>query len=240
MGAAVRKWLIPVDPFAASHLPVRIDPRLQVDDDTAYRLQLDVDPMSAMVTVFVTSNFEYDIPLAAEIIDDAEHGLHVFVRAATGDETAHFRRTDDPDEFLDPDEAGGGEDEGTEQPGDSTSTDDMITWHEPDSPVEIVEPAVMLWSGEVLLNNGRGTVGPFYLDEWAAKAWAFSTALSLPEEEVFAAQVVSYLCANSKAAALLDDGGDEEFKRLNRCWGGPVRAMSIVPVALPGKPVPPS
>ena len=60
------------------------------------------------------------------------------------------------------------------------------------------------------------------------------------QREVFAAQVVSYLCAKSKAAALLDDDAEEAFKRLNRCWGGPVRAMSIVPGALPGKPVPPS
>jgi hypothetical protein len=61
---------------------LRIDPRLGVDHDTAYRLQRDAEPLLAVVTVFVTSN--YDNVLTAEVTDDAELGPHVLVRAATG------------------------------------------------------------------------------------------------------------------------------------------------------------
>ena len=82
------KWLRPVDPLAAASLPIRIDPRLGVDDDTAHRLQRDAEPPLTIVTVFVTSS--YDNVLAAEVTDDAEHGLHVLVRAATGDEAAYL------------------------------------------------------------------------------------------------------------------------------------------------------
>jgi len=82
------KWLRPIDPLLAAGLPIRIDPRLGVDDDTAYRLQRDAEPLLTVVTVFVTSN--YDNVLAAEVIDDPENGPHVLVRAATGDEAAYL------------------------------------------------------------------------------------------------------------------------------------------------------
>ena len=39
------KWLRPIDPLLAAGLPIRIDPRLGVDDDTAYRLQRDAEPL---------------------------------------------------------------------------------------------------------------------------------------------------------------------------------------------------
>ena len=66
------KWLRPIDPLVAAGLPIRIDPRLGVDDDTAYRLQRDAEPLLTVVTIFVTSN--YDNVLAAEVIDDPENG----------------------------------------------------------------------------------------------------------------------------------------------------------------------
>src|ERR1700737_1667689 len=77
------KWLRPIDPLVAASLPIRIDPRLGVDEETADRRRRGAQPLLTIVTVFVTSN--YNNVLAAEVTDDAEHGLHVLVRAATGD-----------------------------------------------------------------------------------------------------------------------------------------------------------
>ena len=82
------KWLWPIDPLVTASLPIRIDPRLGVDEDTARRLRCDAEPLLTMVTVFVTSS--YDNVLAAEITDDLDHGLHVLVRAATGDEATYL------------------------------------------------------------------------------------------------------------------------------------------------------
>jgi len=61
----------------------------------------------------------------------------------------------------------------------------------------MTEPAVVLWSGEVLLKTGRGVAGPFYTHQSAAAAWAFSTALGMPRAEVFGAQLVRWLCSNT-------------------------------------------
>ena len=72
------KWLRPIDPLVTASLPIRIDPRLRVDYDAAYRLRCDAEPLLTMVTVFVTSS--YDNVLAAEITNDTQHGLHVLVR----------------------------------------------------------------------------------------------------------------------------------------------------------------
>ncbi len=96
----------------------------------------------------------------------------------------------------------------------------------------MTEKSVVLWSGEVLLNNGRGVSGPFYRDEMAARAWAFSTALSTPEVEVCAAQVVAYRCAESKVPTLLTDG-DAEYRRFHRFVMPPVRSGMVHPVRLP-------
>jgi len=87
------KWLRPIDPLLAASLPIRIDPCLGVDDDIVHRLQRDAEPLLTMVRVFVTSN--YDNVLAAEVANDAEHGLHVLVRAATGDEAGYLLHSDD-------------------------------------------------------------------------------------------------------------------------------------------------
>jgi hypothetical protein len=207
------KWLQPVDPLAAASLPIVIDPRLGDDDDTASRLE-DVEPLETVVTVFMTSN--YDTVLAAEISDDAKHGPHVLVRAATGDEAAYLLSSDDE------------EGEGAANAGGD------ITWQETKDSAAMKEPAVVLWSGEVLLKTGKGVAGPFYTHKSAATAWAFSTAVGMPSDEVFGALLVRWLCARSKADRLTV-GGDGEFGQLNRCWIAPIRIVVVLPISLPGQ-----
>ena len=209
------KWLRPIDPLVAARLPIRIDPRLGVDDDTADRLQRDAEPLLTMVTVFVTSN--YDNVLAAEVANDAEHGLHVLVRAATGDEAAYLLCSDDEEDGDGPEGAGRG-----------------ITWQQTENSEFLTESAVVLWSGEVLLKTGNGLAERFYTHQSAAAAWAFSTALGMASAEVFGAQLVRWLCAESKADLLLA-GADDEFQRLNRSWIAPIRTAAIFPIALPGQ-----
>jgi hypothetical protein len=46
-----------------------------------------------------------------------------------------------------------------------------ITWQHAEDYKDTTEPAVVLWSGEVLLNIGRGLAGPFYTHQSAAAAW---------------------------------------------------------------------
>jgi hypothetical protein len=207
------KWLRPIDPLVAASLPIRIDPRLGVDDDIAHRLQRDAQPLLTIVTVFVTSN--YDNVLAAEVANDAEHGLYVLVRAATGDEAAYLLHSDDEQDADLPE--GAGRD---------------ITWQQAEESEFLTEPAVVLWSGEVLLKAGKGLAGRFYTHQSAATAWAFSTALCMAPAEVFGAQLVRWLCAESKADLLLVSG-DGEFRRLNRFLMAPIRTAAVFPIALP-------
>ena len=209
------KWLRPIDPLVAASLPIRVDPRLWVDDDIAYRLQRDAEPLLTIVTVFVTSN--YDNVLAAEVANDAEHGLHVLVRAATGDEAAYLLHSDDEQDADRPE--GAGRD---------------ITWQQAEESEFLTEPAVVLWSGEVLLKAGKGLAGRFFTHQSAAAACAFSTALGMARAEIFGAQVVRWLCAES-AADLLLAGADGEFQRLNRFWIAPIRTAAIFPIVLPGQ-----
>ena len=86
----------------------------------------------------------------------------------------------------------------------------------------------------MLLTTGRGVAGPFYTHQLAAAAWAFSTALSIPREEVFSAQLVRWLCAKSKAGLLLENG-DSELRQLNRAWMAPVRVATVFPITLPAQ-----
>ncbi len=242
------KWLRPLPPMVGEILGVKIDPALRVDPETAYLLEQDSQPLTAETTVFMTSNFE--TVLAAEVIVEGSRDPFILIRAATGDEAAYLLDTDDEEEEEAQPEDGDGDESvsstvgqlgampartdaaaGADRPG---RVDREIDWRaEQDSP-EITESGVVLWAGEVLLNTGRGMAGPFYTHETAAKAWAFSTALSLPEAELFGAQVVGYRCARSQAAGLLADG-DAEFRRLNRFWSSPVRQSSVLPIALPGR-----
>jgi hypothetical protein len=168
-----------------------------------------------MVTVFVTSS--YDNALAAEITDDVEHGLHVLVRAATGDEATYLLCLADEEDGGHPETAGRD-----------------ITWQQAQDSEDLTEPAVFLWSGEVLLTTGRGVSGPFHAHQLAAAAWAFSTALGIPREEVFSAQLVRWLCAKSKAGLLLENG-DSEFRRLHRFWMAPIRTTAVFPITLPAQ-----
>ena len=124
-----RKWLRLIDPLVTASLPIRIDPRLELDDDTASRLRGDAEPLLTMVTVFVTSS--YDNVLAAEITDDVEHGLHVLVRAATGDEATYLLCPADEEDGGHPETAGRD-----------------ITWQQVQDSEDFTEPAVVLWSGE--------------------------------------------------------------------------------------------
>ena len=89
------KWLRSVDPSVASLLPVRIDPQLGVDELTAYYLEIEADPLAAMVTVFRTSN--YPDALSAEIRGDGAEEPHVLIRAATPEEAAFLMQSDDGD-----------------------------------------------------------------------------------------------------------------------------------------------
>jgi hypothetical protein len=209
------KWLRPIDPLVAAGLPIRIDPQLGVDDDTVYRLQRDAEPLLTVVTVFVTSNYEN--VLAAELTDTAEHGLHVLVRPATGDEAAYLLSPDDEQDGDCPESAGRD-----------------ITWQRAEDSEDVTERTVVLWSGEVLLKSGKGLAGPFYTHQSAAAAWAYSTALGMRRAEVFGAQLVRCLCAKSKAGLLLASG-DREFLRLNRFWMAPIRTAAVFPIALPGE-----
>ena len=209
------KWLRPIDPLVTGSLTIRIDPRLGVDDDAAYRLRCDAEPLLTMVTVFVTSS--YDNVLAAEIADGVEHGLRVLVRAATGDEATYLLCSADEDDGGHPESAGRD-----------------ITWQQVQDSEDLTEPAVVLWSGEVLLKTGGGVAGPFYTHQLAAAAWAFSTALAIPREEVFSAQLVRWLCAKSKAALLLENG-DSELRQLSRFWMAPIRTAAVFPITLPGQ-----
>ena len=167
-----------------------------------------------MVTVFVTSN--YDNVLAAEVTVDAERGLHVLVRAATGDEAAYLLCSDDEQDGDRPESAGRD-----------------ITCQQAEDSEFLTEPALVLWSGEVSLKTGSGLAGRFYNHQSAAAAWAFSTALGMAPAEVFGAQLVRWLCARSKADLLL--AADGEFQQLNRFWIAPIRTAVIFPIALPSQ-----
>jgi hypothetical protein len=109
-----------------------------------------------------------------------------------------------------------------------------ITWQQAEESEFLTEPAVVLWSGEVLLKAGKGLAGRFYTHQSAAAAWAFSTALGMARAEVFGAQIARWLCAESTADLLLA-GADGEFQRLNRFWIAPIRTAAIFPIALPGQ-----
>ncbi len=199
---------------------VQIDPRLRVPGDLAYHVRQAAGSLRGAVSVFLTSS--YDMPLAAELVNK-----RVIIRAATGDEVAAFL----DDEPIDPEE---------KEPGPRSAAvlkpEESITWHEVVSGDTVTEKFLVLWSGEVLLNNGRGVSGPFYCDEIAARAWAFSTALSMPEAEVCAAQVVAYRCAESKVPMLLADG-DVEYRHFQRFVMPPVRSGAVYPVRLPTETV---
>lgn len=206
----VPKWLMPIDLRGVDSLEVKIDPALRANEEAAHLLEQDLGTLLMEVTAFITSN--YDAPLAAEVIQQHEGKPYVLIRAATGDETLDLLSTD-----------------GNAEPESARQT---ITWQEKQDSIPETEPAVLLWSGEMLLNSGQGEAGPFYTLRMAAHAWAFSTALKKSAADVCSAQVVTYLCAPSVTPRLLA-GGEQEFRRLNRFWISPVRSGQVETVRLP-------
>ena len=195
---------------------MRFDPRLMIQDDIEYDVELAATPLCESVTVFIASS--YEMPLAAEV-----QGEDIWVRAATGNEVTTLLTTGLAEQ-----------DDGLEWPGDpAAATGFAIEWCETADSEVMSEPGCGLWCGEVLLGSGEGVAGPFYVHEQAAQAWAFSTALGMAEGDVLEAQVVPYTCARSFAPGLLRSG-DAEYRRLNRFWASPVRPWGAPrPVALP-------
>ncbi len=125
---------------------MRFEPRLHIDAETAGLIESTCMPLLESPTVIVSD--AYPFSLAAEIVGDEVH-----VRAATGDELTAFltiRDAPNPDDF--------------EWPGDpAVPAGREIAWQEKqDSEIEL-DRACHLWCGEVILNSGSGTSGPFYV-----------------------------------------------------------------------------
>ncbi len=73
----------------------------------------------------------------------------------------------------------------------------------------------------------------------SARAWALSTAFTVPEADIFELQIVPYACIRKFAPALIM-GGEEAYARLSRFWISPVRSWGQVErFALPGAELPP-
>jgi len=196
---------------------MRFDPRLKMSPETRRAFEIaDVGPDLPAVVI----SSAYPFALTFEALEG-----DVFVRAAIGEEVTDTLTTGPQDE-----------DDDLDWPGDPPRRLPIdLTWQERSDRGFGEDCAVQLWSGEVLLRTGRGVAGPFYVHEMAATAWAVSTALGLPEGEVFECQVVPYLCARCFAPALLRDG-EAEYDRLRRFWEAPVRAIGEpLPLMLPGR-----
>jgi hypothetical protein len=185
---------------------MRFEPRLHIDAVTAGLIESTTTRSTESPTVNVTD--AYPFALAAEIV-----GYEVRVRAATGDELTAFLTVGDvpnSDDF--------------EWPGDpALPAGREIEWQETPNGEVQVDPACLLSCGEVILNSGSGTSGPFYVHEQAARAWAFSTALTVPEIEVFELLFETYVCVRRFAPDLIK-AAEGEFKRLNRFWISPLRS----------------
>jgi len=187
---------------------MEFDPRLRITPGEAYDIEAAISPVFETVTIFMSEC--YSFPLAAEV-----RGEEILVRAATGGELLTQGDLVDPERI--------------DWPGDPASpTGHEIVWQEAQSDEPRVEDGCRLWAGEVILSARDGLAGPFYVHELAARAWAFSTALGLPERDVLEAQVVPYACAGSSAPALISDA--TLFRRFNRCWESPVRPWGQVEV----------
>ena len=194
---------------------MQFDPRLRISEDFAYDLEA-TGFGPAIPSVVVSS--AYPVPLTCEVVD---HDL--FVRAATGDEVTDTLTTGDfePGDLI-------------EWPGDTPARVGRdLEWRERLGDSVEVAPAVRLWSGEVILRNGQGMTGPFFVHHMAAAAWAFSTAIEQDLKTVFQCQVVPYACIRQFAPGLLECGHDEA-RRLNRFDVSPLRPWGApIPVDLP-------
>jgi hypothetical protein len=189
---------------------MRFEPRLNIDSETAGLIESTTLPLLESPTVIAAD--AYPFPLAAEIVGD-----EVRVRAATGEEMTAFLTVGDvpnPDEF--------------EWPGDpAVPAGREIEWQETQYSEVQLDRACQLWSGEVVLNSGIGTSGPFYVHEPAARSWAFSTALTVPDHAICEFQVVIFACVRRFAPDVIR-AGDGEFRRLNKFWISPLRISGRV------------
>jgi|SRR5208283_479714 len=182
---------------------MKFDPELRLSEGDAALVRDAVDSMRGALGPFMVSVF--DEALAVEIRNG-----DLWVRAATGDEVTDMLS------------AGHDGDDGLDWPGDpADEIEHEITWQEKADGLVDSDPACKVWSGEVLLQNGRGLCGPLYVYDAAARAWAYSTALGLPSADVFEAQVVPYVVARRFAPDLLRN--QEESRRLARFWVSPLR-----------------
>ena len=194
---------------------MRFDPRLRISNDVAYELEA-AGFGPAIPSVVVSS--AYPVPLTCVIADG-----ELVVRAATGDEVTDTLTTGD----FEPGDA-------ITWPGDTPARVGRdLEWRERPSDAVAQAPAVRLWSGEVILRNGQGMAGPFFVHQMAAAAWAFSTAIAQEPKTVLECQVVPYACIRQFAPRFLA-GGDDEARRLNRFDISPLRPWGApTPVDLP-------
>jgi len=210
-GEPAPRWLRPVDPRLASIAEIRVDPALGADAATVAALEQCVGYLDCEIFVFMTS--AYPAALAAELIGDDPQNPHILVRPANAEETMSLH---EKDIATTPRQA-----------------DWSIDWREKNSTGIVTDQAVIVWTGEVLLNREPGGMcGPFYAMQAAAEAWAFHAALGLPAADVCSAQAASYTCAAPFAARLLQEGASE-FKRLRNFWESPIRSGRVIPVWLP-------
>lgn len=185
------------------------DPRLQIDPDLAEDIAMIAFGHQVVDTVVTT---EYPVALTRDFVDGC-----LMVRAATGAEVESLLSSgivfpDDPLTWPNdpPDPAGM-----------------TITWIAARGGEAVEEPAVILWMGEVLFDDGKGQSGPLFVFRGAATAWAFSAALDRERETVFSAQVVRYHCARSLAPGLLT-GSEADIDRAIRFEVSPLRPVGQV------------
>src|SRR5271166_6384234 len=158
-----------------------VDPRLRMAEGVAALIRDAVGSMSGMPGPFMTSVFAE--PLTVEMRDG-----DLWVRAATGEEVTELLTS------------GGYEDDDLDWPGDpADATGHVITWQEHSGGEVCMEPGCRVWSGEVILQSGKGVTGPFYVHEAAARS----------------------------AAPGLLRLGDAESRRLMRFWESPLRSWGV-------------
>lgn len=185
------------------------DPRLQIDQDIADHIAMNAFGHQLVDTVVTT---EYPAALTRVLVDG-----RLMVRAATGAEVESLLSSGNvfPDDTL-------------TSPNDPPDLAGMtITWVAARGAEAVEEPAVVLWMGEVLFNDGKGLSGPLFVFRAAATAWAFSTALDQNRETVFSAQIVRYHCARSLAPGLLT-GSEADIDRAIRYEASPLRPVGQV------------
>ena len=183
---------------------MRFDERLGLSD--AVKSDLASLVCGSVPHVLLTSR--YHVPLTIDLADDGE----VYVRAATGAEVVDELAFDVADTGNGSEWLGGA----------VTALGRTLRWQEHAADIASEGQAVLIWEAEVLLRNGRGQGGSFFVHETAASAEAFSSALALGAQGVFECQVVPYACAKQHALALIQLG-DAEARRLTQFAVSPLQ-----------------